>query len=97
MAGEARDSKNSRVSPFFADLLIATKSIVIDERGVRLKSGDERLDELESKLVFQERALDQLNEVLLDQERRLQALELRIRNLGGRLDGPEDRQDLESD
>ena len=54
---------------------------------------DERLNELESKLTFQEQTLDTLDGVVVEQAQRIEQLERRLDLLEGKLrglgDGPE--------
>lgn len=45
-----------------------------------------RLEEIESKILFQEQALQELNDVLYQQRQQIDRLELLLRRLGDRLD-----------
>ena len=45
----------------------------------------DRLDEVETKLAYQEKLVDDLSDVLADQQKRIDALEADIRRLAERL------------
>jgi SlyX protein len=47
---------------------------------------ESRLEELESRLAFQDDLIDSLNEIVVRQDRELARLELRVKSLGGKLE-----------
>jgi SlyX protein len=53
-------------------------------------SANTRLDDIESKLAFQEDTLHRLSEALVGQQARIDQLEAAVRNLAGRLQGDAD-------
>lgn len=47
---------------------------------------ESRLEDLESRLAFQDDLIESLNEIVARQDRELARLELRVKSLGGKLE-----------